>query len=462
MRKIRTLLGVTLAGACALAAVPGVATAAAPVATSSQAVADLADVTGAYYPVAPARLMDTRIGLGAPKAKIGPAAKVDLQVAGRGGVPTIGVGAVVLNVTITGPTAGSFVTVYPAGVTRPTASSVNFAAGWLGSNNVTVKLGSGGMASVYNNSGSTDVIVDVVGWYAKDNTPTNRAGGQYEWFEPQRVDDTRDDPAGKPLAGEALDYALSFQDTPERNTHVKAFVLNITAVSPSAGGFLTAWSGATARPNVSTVNYGAGKNVPNLAYVETTPCTGTEDSNFCVVGEPKFKIFTSQSAHILVDVVGVVDDGYGDLGMRFSPLSPTRIVDSRINQGITGAIGANATRTVTVPPALVTPDTGVLAMNVTAVQPTLNTVITTWPADPGVARPATSNLNPYAGQVVSNGVLGIIEPSAAFNVWNLQGSTHLVADVVGTFYYPAPVAATARQSLAGGATRPTLHVSSSR
>ena len=73
---------------------------------------------------------------------------------------------------------------------RPTASSVNFAKGWLGSNNVTVKLGSGGKVSVFNNSGSTDVIVDVVGFYAGDDSLTNRAGGQYEWYLPERMWDS--------------------------------------------------------------------------------------------------------------------------------------------------------------------------------------------------------------------------------------------------------------------------------
>lgn len=435
MRKIRTILGVTLAGACALAVVPGTASAA-PASAPLQKSAALDDVTGAYYPVAPARLLDTRDGTGAPVGKIGAGKKVDLQVAGRGGVPASNVGAVVLNVTVTGPTAASFLTAFPAGESRPTASSVNFAKGWLGSNNVTVKLGAGGKVSVFNNSGSTDVIVDVVGFYAGNDNLTNRNGGQYEWYLPKRYWDTREDPEGKPPAGQVLEYSLDFDDA--YNPHVKSLVFNLTAVSPAKSGFLTAWSGAGARPTASTVNYLAGKNVPNLSFVQTTPCTGTEQYNWCTPGAPKFKIYTSQAAHVLVDLVGVVDDGESPYGMRFAPLSPTRIVDSRTNLGISGAIPAGGVRKVTAPAELVTEDTGVLAMNVTAVTPTNNTVVTTWPADfDDIGKPDTSNLNPYAGQVVSNGVLGVIGPNAAFNVHNLSGSTHLVADVVGTFYYPA-------------------------
>ena len=258
-----------------------------------------------------------------------------------------------------------------------------------------------------------------------------------------------------------LEYSLNFGD--EYNPHVKSFVFNVTAVAPAKSGFLTAWSGKGARLTASTVNYLAGKNVPNLTFVQTTPCTGTEQYNWCTAGAPKFKIYTSQAAHVLGDLVGVVDDGESPYGMRFAPLSPTRIVDSRSNLGITGAIPANGTRKVTAPDELVTPDTEVLAMNVTAVTPTNNTVITTWPADfDGIGKPATSNLNPYAGQVVSNGVLGVIGPNYAFNVNNLSGSTHLVADVVGTFYYPAPRPAKTAKSLKAGTAKPDVVPSANR
>ncbi|SCG48574.1 hypothetical protein [Micromonospora halophytica] len=451
MRKFRTLLGATLAGACALAVVPGTASAAPAV--TPQAVAGLADTTGAYYPLSPYRLMDTRSGLGGKTGKIGPLSKFDLQVSGRGGIPASGVGAVVLNVTIVNPTADSFVTAYPAGEARPDASSVNFAKGWLGSNNVTVKLGSGGKVSVYNRNGYTDVVVDVVGFYAKDDTMVDRNGGQYEWHYPARVFDTRNDPEGKPPAGTVLEYSLSFEDQ-DQHAHIKSLVLNLTAVAPASAGYLTAWSGAGSRPVSSTVNYGAGVNVPNLAFVRTTPCLATD--GWCITGAPKFKIYTHAAAHVLVDFVGLVDDGYSPLGLRFSPMSPTRIVDSRINLGISGALGAGSVASVTPPGGMITDATEVLVMNLTAVKPTKNTVLTVWPDDPEILKPETSNLNPYANQIVSNAVPAVIYPYGAFNVHNLTGTTHVVADVVGTFYWPAPAAA-----LKGGATKSKPQVTGS-
>ncbi|MFR9774592.1 choice-of-anchor D domain-containing protein [Micromonospora sp. MS34] len=393
-------------------------------------------VTGMYYPVSPARLMDTRSGLGAPKAKIGPGRKVDLQVAGRGGVPSSGVSSVVLNVTVTGPTASSFLTVYPAGESRPNASSINFPKYWLGSNNVTVKLGSGGKVSIYNRNGYTDVVVDVVGFYAGNNSISSRGwGSQYQWAVPTRLWDSRTDGGAVP-AGYYTDGPVDFGR--DFSPHVQAVVVNITAVSPKKAGFLTAWDGLGNVPTSSTVNYGAGKVVPNLAVVKVRQEWNSSKGYYV----PWFAIYTSQTSNIVIDLVGVMDDGVVADGLRFKPLTPTRIVDSRINQGISGALGPGSERKVTAPANLVTDATEVLAMNVTAVSPTNNTVITVWPADYGINKPSTSNLNPAAGQIVSNAVMGVIGPQDAFNVHNLSGSTDLVADVVGTFWlYPGTASA---------------------
>jgi hypothetical protein len=147
---------------------------------------------------------------------------------------------------------------------------------------------------------------------------------------------------------------------------------------------------------------------------------------------------------VVVDLVGVFDDGTVADGLRFTPMTPSRVVDSRTGLGTSGALGAGVTRAVTTPPALVTDATRALAMNVTAVSPTTATVITVWAADTGAVRPTASNLNPAAGQIVSNAVLTGIGPKDRFNVHNHSGSTHLVADVVGSYWlYPATASGSA-------------------
>ena len=91
-----------------------------------------------------------------------------VQVGGRGGVPVDAVAAV-LNVTVTEAQGAGFATVFPCGVDRPNASSVNFVAGSTVANGVIAKLGAGGVnvgkVCVFV-SQPTHVLVDVAGYFS--------------------------------------------------------------------------------------------------------------------------------------------------------------------------------------------------------------------------------------------------------------------------------------------------------
>jgi hypothetical protein len=104
----------------------------------------------------PNRILDTRATspLGANSSGV-------LTVTG----PPPGAHAAVLNVTVTNTTAASYLTVWPDNTTRPLASDLNFVGGLTVANLVVVQLGSGSKVDIYNAYGSTDVIVDLVGWY---------------------------------------------------------------------------------------------------------------------------------------------------------------------------------------------------------------------------------------------------------------------------------------------------------
>jgi hypothetical protein len=88
-----------------------------------------------------------------------------VTVAGNGGVPATGAKAVVLNVTVVNPTAASALTVWPDLENRPLSSDLNFTAGQTVPNLVVVKLSASGQIDIFNAFGTTNVIVDVVGWY---------------------------------------------------------------------------------------------------------------------------------------------------------------------------------------------------------------------------------------------------------------------------------------------------------
>ncbi|MFE5770354.1 hypothetical protein ACFQ7O_18540 [Streptomyces sp. NPDC056485] len=131
----------------------------------------IADVTGYYAATGsvfsaagPVRLLDTRDGTGARAGAVGPGDVVHLQVTGTAGVPAQGVTAVVLNVTVTNPTEASHLIVHPHGIARPGVSNLNYTPGQTVANLVVVPVVDG-RVTFYNNSGSTDVIADLNGYF---------------------------------------------------------------------------------------------------------------------------------------------------------------------------------------------------------------------------------------------------------------------------------------------------------
>lgn len=244
-----------------------------------------------YQPLTPSRILDTRFGVGAAATTVGPGQSVDLQVTGEGGVPVTGVSAVTMNVTVVGPSApSSFLTVWPTGEARPTASNLNYVAGDVVANLVLVKVGAGGKVSLYNETGQTHLLADVVGWYSAPGGP----GSVYEPLTPSRLLDTRfgkGAPAATVGPGQTVDLKVTGVGGVPLSG-VSAVALNVTAVGPSAPSFLTAWPAGEARPTASNLNYKTGQVVPNLVVVKVGAGGGV--SLFNDAGQ----------THLLADVVG--------------------------------------------------------------------------------------------------------------------------------------------------------------
>ena len=226
----------------------------------------LADIVGYFRggtsvglePLAPARLLDTRDGTGGRMGALGQGQSFDLQVAGRNGVADAPQ-AVALNVTVTGPTAGSFLTVWPSGEGRPLASSVNMVPGQTVPNMVLTRVGANGKVSIFNNTGSTDVVVDVLGCFHGD------ASGRYVALSPRRVLDTREG-LGAPLAqvGQTpLEVTLAGKGGVPGDG-VSGVMLNVTAVSPTANTYITVYPAGSDRPLASNLNVTAGQVIPNM------------------------------------------------------------------------------------------------------------------------------------------------------------------------------------------------------
>ena len=169
-----------LLGALLVATTPAAAGVSSP-ATLPESLPQDAD----YHPLSPVRIADTRGGL-----PVGADSVLDVVVTGLAGVPSSGVGAVVLNVTAVDATVGGYLTVFPSGSVRPVASNLNFGVGVAVPNTVIAKVGAGGKVSIYNFSGATDVIVDVQGWFSTAGADSGPVftGTQYGWrFVPSHM-----------------------------------------------------------------------------------------------------------------------------------------------------------------------------------------------------------------------------------------------------------------------------------
>jgi hypothetical protein len=228
----------------------------------------LAPAAGLYNPVVPNRVLDTRLGTGAPAAPVCAGQTINVQIAGTLGVPSTGVAAVVLNVTVTRTVvAPSSLTVYPTGSPRPATSNLNFVPGQTVANGVVVKVGTGGQVTFYDAAGHTDIVADVSGWIT-DGT-TSAGGGRYVGLSPTRILDTRTTERVGPGTTQVFAVAGS-GGVPSMGwaTPPTAVVLNITVTDTTAPSFLTMWPDGTTQPLASDLNWVAGDTSPNLIVVK--------------------------------------------------------------------------------------------------------------------------------------------------------------------------------------------------
>jgi cellulase (glycosyl hydrolase family 5)/fibronectin type III domain protein len=389
---------------------------------------------GQYHALAPARVLDTRSGLGAPAARVGPGGKLDVQITGKGGVPGSGVAAVVLNATATDTTAGSYLTVWPAGVPQPVASNLNWTPGRTVANLVEVAVGVNGKVSLVNAAGSTNVVFDVAG-YVATATATPGADGLYTPVVPNRVLDTRDGTGGGPLApvgpGQTIKVRVA-GTSGIPSTGVAAVVLNVTATGATAPSYLTAWPTGVTRPVASNLNFVAGQTVPNRVIVQlgSDGSTGGWVSFYNAAG----------SVNVIADVAGWFSDSSNAsaTGSLFVGVAPARILDTRNGTGgFSSALGAGQTIAVTVAGqggvpamnAVIAPSAVVL--NVTVTGTTAAGYLTVWPDL--ASRPTASDLNWAAGQTVPNLVVVKLGGDGKIDLYNPAGSANVIVDVVGWF-----------------------------
>ncbi|MFG2980164.1 PKD domain-containing protein [Streptomyces sp. NPDC048258] len=230
-----------------------------------------------FSPLAPTRVVDTRITGGA----LGGGRTRTVKVAGVNGIPADAT-AVALNLTGTGATENGHVIAYPDPAKRPTTSNLNLEPGKDKSNQAIVPVGPNGTITLFTNTGSTHLILDAVGYYAKDGKAL------FTPAVPQRLADTRT--TGKLNPG----ATTTVTGIP---ANALGAALNVTATDTSGPGFLTVYGHGGTRPEASSLNTRPGETVPNHV---TTP-----------VADGRVSISNSYggSTHVITDLFGYFTQG---------------------------------------------------------------------------------------------------------------------------------------------------------
>ena len=370
-----------------------------------------------FNPMTPVRILDTRT-TNTPTGQAGrlqEASTTNLQITGRSGIP-VDATAVVMNVTAVQPTGPGFVTVWPRGATQPLASNVNFVPGDIVPNLVTVGIGSNGQVSIYHQGGTNDLVADVVGYYS----PVS--GSYFTAVTPVRALDTRttNTPTGVAArVAQGGEVSLTIAGANGVPGNATAVVLNVTAINPSAGGFVTVYPNGVTRPEASNLNFVAGDVVPNLVIVG-------------IGSQGKVNLFNFLGTiDLAADIVGYYSPD--NTAKQFYPITPVRALDTRNGTGgVSTPVGPDSSITLSIRGQNGIPNgASAVVMNTTAVTPTAGSYLTVWPA--GITRPLASNLNYLPGDVVPNLVQVGIGPGGLVGFYNFLGSVDLVADLTGYF-----------------------------
>ena len=121
-------------------------------------------MVGPFHLVAPATQCNTDTAPGGPSNPLNAGTVRTVQVSGLANVPQ-GAAAAVINVTDVAPTGPSYLTIFPQG-TAPTTSDVNAPVGEVDANLTVATLATSGSFNVFDGgSGTTNLVVDVAGWY---------------------------------------------------------------------------------------------------------------------------------------------------------------------------------------------------------------------------------------------------------------------------------------------------------
>ncbi|MBV9083121.1 MAG: choice-of-anchor D domain-containing protein, partial [Acidobacteriaceae bacterium] len=285
-----------------------------------------------FVPITPCRIADTRNASGpfGGPAISGQTSR-DFVIPNSGcNIPSTAA-AYALNVTVVPHGGLGYLTVWPAGQSRPLVSTLN-SDGRVKANAAIIPGGVNGAISVYV-SNTTDLVLDISGYFVPKGTP---GGLAFFPLTPCRIADTRRPTGdlGGPwlMANQSRSFPIlsSSCNVPRE---AQAYSLNFTAVPHGWIGYLSTWPTGQSQPLVSTLNAPTGTVTANAAIVRAGADT-----------EGSISVFSSNDTDLVIDINGYFAPA-GPGGLSLFTVKPCRVLDTR---ELNGSQPFNGTATIDV------------------------------------------------------------------------------------------------------------------
>ena len=381
-------------------------------------------VGSTYVPIKPVRLLDTRAGNGL-SGKLHANTPATFQIAGRAGsgIPA-SASAVTGNVTVVNETNSWAVYLGPSPIAAPSTSTINFSAGQITGNGLTVALSASGTLSatyISTAGNTTDLVFDVTGFFIPD-----ASGATYHAISPSRLLDTRSGNglAAKLKANTPATFTVAGRAGSGIPANAVAVTGNVTVVNASNSWAVYLGPDPVAAPTTSTINFSAAEVKGNSLTVALGTGGNLSATYISTAGNTTDLVF---------DVTGYYTADVS--GAKYVPISPARLLDTRFGNGLSAKLSANTPATFVVGGrGLIPANASAVTGNVTVVNETNSWAVFLGPVP--TASPGTSTINFNKGDVKGNGLtvaLGTGGTLSATYISTSGNTTDLVLDVTGYF-----------------------------
>jgi hypothetical protein len=325
-----------------------------------------------------------------------------------------------MNVSVVPNGSLGYLTVWPAGQTRPLVSTLNSLDGRIKANAAIIPAGANGQVSVFATN-TTNVILDVNGYFA----PVSGSTLAFYPLTPCRVADTRH--SGYPqglgppslTGGQERQFPILNATTTCNipSSGVAAYSLNFAVVPHGPLGYMTVWPTGESRPTVSTLNDIPGQIIANAAIVTAGASSG------------EVSVYPTNDTDVVIDINGYFAAAGSD-GLSLYSVTPCRVIDTR-------HIGSGNpfTGTLSPPVDVVGSPCGVPSLaqayvfNASVVPTGPLGYLTLWPD--GTIQPLVSTLNALDGSISSN--MAIVPTNNGEVDAFASGITQLILDISSYF-----------------------------